>query len=94
MLEHVVATLKKTLPEEHPRRLPSEQWLATAYLFVSRIKEAIEILERCVTAMRKKNIAPEDHCRLTAEYALACTYFKDGRTREAIEIFEYVVAVE
>jgi aerobic-type carbon monoxide dehydrogenase small subunit (CoxS/CutS family) len=70
LLEHVVAIRERTLAEEHPDQLASQQVLACAYQDNGQIKQAVELLEHVVAA-QERTLAEEHPNRLASQHALA-----------------------
>ncbi|KAK6850534.1 hypothetical protein PG987_000168 [Apiospora arundinis] len=79
--------------DEDGVRLSVTSWLASTYLSVRRIPEAIEMLEH-VVEVQKTTLDEKDHSRLASEHALASAYLSDRRIPEAIEMLEHVVEVQ
>ncbi|KAG7413045.1 Nephrocystin-3 [Fusarium oxysporum f. sp. rapae] len=89
----LVTVEEKTLAENHPSRLASEQELAIAYQVNGHIAKAVELLEH-VVKVQETTLAENHPSRLASQHALAGAYEANGQITEAVELLEHVVAVE
>jgi hypothetical protein len=69
---------KKTVTEDHPGRLNSEEILADVYKHNGQIERAVRIQEHIVR-IRKKTLTEEHPDRLRSEEYLADIYRQDGQ---------------
>uniref|UniRef100_A0A8H7K126 MalT-like TPR region domain-containing protein n=1 Tax=Bionectria ochroleuca TaxID=29856 RepID=A0A8H7K126_BIOOC len=92
LLERIIASQSRFLPNDHPDQLTSQERLAEAYNFKRQPAPAISILEY-TTAIRSKSLPENDNRLLTSQYLLAQAYTEGGRTDKALEILEHIVAI-
>ncbi|CAF3458817.1 unnamed protein product [Fusarium graminearum] len=74
-------------------RLAAEHNLASTYIQVRRLKQAIMVLERIV-AVETQILDEKDHNRLASEHELASAYIQVRQIKDAIEILEHTVSVQ
>ncbi|WAO97400.1 Hypothetical protein NCS54_01512900 [Fusarium falciforme] len=92
LLEYVAAIREKTLAEDHPSRLVSQQDLAAAYYINGQVKEAIGMLEY-VVGIWETTVADDYPDRLASQNNLAEAYQANGQVKEAIGLLQHVVRI-
>lgn len=74
-------------------QLKLARWLASAYKFAGRKKEAINIYEY-IAIIRRKELTNDNNQRLIAEHDLASAYLGNRQIKAAIDIMEQIVAIK
>ena len=92
LLEYVVAVREKSLTEDHPDRLASQQVLATVYYSDGQVIKAMGLLEY-VVAVRERTLAEEHPSRLASQHVLARAYQANCEIKKAVKLLEHVVVV-
>ncbi|KAH8896557.1 TPR-like protein [Thozetella sp. PMI_491] len=93
LLEECYRWRSTHLAKEDSARLMSQHELAIVYERNGRVKEAIELLEYVVVAVRKTVLSEKHPGLLASQHTLGMAYLTNGQVKETIELLEYVVAV-